>query len=257
MAASSRSASAIVSASPAVLGAHLDEGLEVVDAGVHADHPVALGVARATARRSPAGRPQGRPRGPARTPSPRGPGSGPGGVEVGHPADGVHGRAEFFDLLGEVDSHKDQGYVSRSPAHELPPGRAAACGRALVVHARRCSWCAASSRTPYAPALVLRHAVSVGPGGRHQDIAGDLHLPAVLGELLVDVEQDLALGEPGVPVLGRPAGAAVASARATQPAKASLSRSVSAARSATGPAAVNSAARSLGTSSPRFTVDAQ
>jgi hypothetical protein len=90
-----------------VLGAHLDERLEVLDALVHPDDPLELGVGPRQLGRDPLGPllvvPEVRDGGLllqvgdlAAQP-----------VEVGHLAHRVHRRAQGPDLLGIVDSHKD------------------------------------------------------------------------------------------------------------------------------------------------------
>ena len=106
---SSRSASA-QGLGVVLLLAHLDEGLEVVDAGVHAGDPVVLGLG--------AGEPGGDDLRLLLVVPEVGVGRlllevGDGRLElgqVGHLTHGRHGRAEVLDLLGEVDSHEGQAY---------------------------------------------------------------------------------------------------------------------------------------------------
>ncbi len=93
-----------------LLRGHLDERLEVLDAAVHGEHPVALGVG-AGERGGDLLRLVGVV-----------PQVGGGclllqlgdpcaeGVEVGDAAHGVHRRAQFLDLLREVNSHDATAY---------------------------------------------------------------------------------------------------------------------------------------------------
>ena len=105
-----------------LLLAHLDQGLQVVDAGVHAGHPVVLGLGPG----QPGGHdlrlllvvPQVRV---GRLLLEVGDGRLELG-QVGHLTHGRHRRAEVLDLLGEVDSHEGQAYGRSGCRPREPPG---------------------------------------------------------------------------------------------------------------------------------------
>ena len=138
-----------------LLLAHLDEGLEVVDPGVHAGDPVVLGLG--------AGEPGGDDLGlllvvpevrVGRLPLEVGDGRLELG-QVGHLTHGRHGRAKVLDLRGEVDSHEGQAYASPGCRR---PGRRGAAGCATLAGARRAGGRAVG--TPSVPS----HAGSARPG---------------------------------------------------------------------------------------------
>ena len=110
-----------------LLLAHLDQGLQVVDAGVHAGDPVVLGLGPG----QPGGHdlrlllvvPQVRV---GRLLLEVGDGRLELG-QVGHLTHGRHRRAEVLDLLGEVDSHEGQAY-GRSGCRPREPAGPPAVG---------------------------------------------------------------------------------------------------------------------------------